>query len=181
MKKIIYVLTIFTLVFSFASCEDDTPGTFNVGTVLTDNIEVSVNQTLPDEPATIDGLNQTISLNNVDTQGHLDALQAIEITSLSFQINNFSGDVEGELLTFTASAEGQQFFDETNIIVSQAAENGVIYTVPTAELAGLTGLANALLNDQEVQISYSGTVISENDIMEFTIVPEIGVSLTIGM
>ncbi len=181
MKNTIKFLAVLALVFSLTSCEDDGLGNVVIGTTLTDVFEVNVPQTLGDTPVSIEGLDQTISLQNADTQGHLDSVQEIEITSLSFQIIAFSGDEEGELLTFQAHVGGELIFDETNIVVSQAYNDATVYTVATSQLEAMSAIANALLNDQEVVISYSGSAISENDDTVFTIEPSIGVSLTVGL
>ena len=182
MKNAIKTLIVLALVFSISSCEDDGLGNVVIGTTLTDSFEVHVPQTLGDTPVSIEGMNpQTISLENMDTQGHLGDVQEIEITSLSFQITTFLGDEEGELLSFQAHVGDQLIFDETNMVPSQSFDNQTVYTVETSQLETMSSVANALLNTQEVEISYTGSAISENDDMDFTVVPSIGVRLTVGL
>ncbi len=181
MKNMIKLVVVFALVFSFSSCEDDGLGNVIIGTTLTDSFEVNVPQTLGDTPVSITEINQAISLENVDTQGHLSDVQEIEITSLSFQITAFSGDVEGELVDFQAYVGDQLIFDESNLVPSQSFADHTVYAVETSQLEAMSSVANALLNDQEVMISYSGSAISENADMDFTVAPSIGVRLTVGL
>ncbi len=167
MKKTLLALFMCCMCFSFSSCdEDDVAGllpSFKVDLNDTENIPILIDQTNGERVSYSEKTNLTIV--NKDTEDYLNKIKAIEITSLSYKIINFSGDPAGDVAG-SFSVAGQVSL-ENAFVVKTSADNQIVYEI--TEVNELNRIANALKSGKTIAVEYAGNALCDDDELNFTV------------
>lgn len=167
MKKIILVLGVFLICFSFNSCDEDdlealVPA-FDVNITKTETIPVQIDQTNGDWVTYSEKTN--LNIVNKDTEDYLNKIKEVKIVKLSYKIINFNGDPAGEVKGKFSVASQVSLSNE--FMVQTSANNGVVYQVN--EVAELNRIAAALKSGQNVVVEYAGSALCDDSVMDFLI------------
>jgi hypothetical protein len=173
MKKTIQFLAIFTLVFSFVSCDeisDATSTTFNTTQSATIPVSVSAGDDLP--------INESIGIDidNSDTHAYLNLIKKVTINQLTYKIINFTGDANGTI-DVNIIADGVVIASH-ELPVKTTADNGVEFEVTNTTY--LNTIASKLKNGNEVVFSINGTSSSDGA-MNFKVQINIDLKVTAGI
>ncbi|MCA0132429.1 hypothetical protein [Winogradskyella alexanderae] len=171
MKTFMRFAVVVILALGFISCDElDELTEIDFDTTLSDDLMVTI-------PAGEDlVLNETMLINmvNSDTQDYMDLLQNVRITSFTYQLVNFTGDVNGTV-TGNFEADGVTLVSHNNMVVKSEVDAGTIFEVSDVSL--LNSIASKLKSGNNVSLGLSGTSTCE-EAMTFTIVVTIELDIT---
>lgn len=167
MKKIILVLSVFLICFSFNSCDEDdlealVPA-FDVNLTKIETIPVQIDQTTGDWVTYSNKTN--LNIVNSDTEDYLNKIKEVKINRLSYKVMNFNGDPVGQVKGSFSVAGQVSLTNEFG--VKSSADNGVVYQV--TEVAELNRIAAALKSGQNVVVEYAGSALCDDNSMDFII------------
>jgi hypothetical protein len=161
MKKYIYIFFLAFIATSCGSLEDLLE--LKVENSLTESIPVSVPQT--SNVAVAFNLPATVDLSSGDLAQYKDKITAITINSLTYKFIEFTGNAAGTIPKGTLKFDDVVLREMNNFNIS--ANVGEVFEIVDAEK--LSQIASNLINNSEVSISLTGTVLSEAGAMEFKV------------
>jgi hypothetical protein len=168
MKKIVQLIAVALLVFS--SCDiNENPIEIKTTTEIEESISVNVPQT----NGTAVMFENTSSVNLTDVISNVGDLTAVDVSSMSYKIMNFTGNTGGTV-SLTLKINGVEYASESDVNISNAATAGTVFSITDASL--ISQLESTLLNSSQVDFVFSGTSLSDDGAMDFDI--EIFVALT---
>jgi hypothetical protein len=170
MKTLIKIFAVVLLFVSYTSCDElDELTEIDFDTTLNEQLNVTV-------PAG-EGLmlNETMLINliNSDTEDYLDVLQDVSITSFSYQLLNFTGDVNGTIVG-NFVADGVQLLPH-DMVVKQTVDAGTVFEV--TNVSQLNAIAADLKAGDDVLIGIVGESSCE-EAMNFTIALTLDLEIT---
>lgn len=140
------------LLVGFSSCDElDELTEFDINEDFSTTISVDLSGDSPvtwSENATID-----IS-DSQEIADNLDLIQNVTINSLTYEINNVSGD--GTTVTEASISFNGQSISVANLDLVMADANNTIFTIEDTSL--LTTIGNSLENDPVITVGLSGTI-----------------------
>ncbi len=143
--------------------------------------EVDFNTTLNEQlivtiPAGEDqALNETmlINIDNSDTGDYLDLLQDVTITSFTYQLINFTGDVNGTIVG-NFEVDGIQLLNH-DMVVKQTVDAGTVFEI--TDVSQLNTIASKLKAGNNIFVGIVGES-SCDEAMNFTIAISIDLAIT---
>ena len=170
MKTFIRFLVVMLLMVSYTSCDK-----------LDELTEVDFNTTLNEQlivtiPAGEDqALNETmlINIDNSDTGDYLDLLQDVTITSFTYQLINFTGDVNGTIVG-NFEVDGIQLLNH-DMVVKQTVDAGTVFEI--TDVSQLNTIASKLKAGNNIFVGIVGES-SCDEAMNFTIAISIDLAIT---
>ncbi len=163
MKKVIYIFFLSLIATSCNSLDDLLE--IKVENSLTESIPVSVLQT--GNTAVAFDLSNTINLNAGDLAQYKDKITAIKINSLNYKFIDFTGNTAGTIPTGTLKFDDVIIGEMTNFNISVAAAAGTLFEITDATKLNL--IASNFVNNSEVSVKLTGTVLSEAGTMDFKV------------
>jgi len=172
MKKTIYILFLLLTVASCGSLEELFEEV-KIENSLTETINATVPQT--SNVAAAFDLPSTVDLNSGDLAQYKDKITAIKINSLSYKFKDFTGNTAGMIVTGTLKFDDVILKEITNQNISEAAVSGTPFEITDETM--LSQIASNFVNNSEVTVQLSGTVLSEEGEMKFNI--EVFMNMTV--
>jgi hypothetical protein len=163
MKKGIYILFLSLIATSCGSLEDLLE--LNVENSLTESIPVNIPQT--SSTAVAFDLSNTVSLNSGDLAQYKDKITAVKINSLTYKFKDFTGNTAGTIPTGTLKFDDVVIGEMADFNISSAATAGTIFEISDA--AKLSLIESNFVNNSEISVKLSGTVLSETGVMDFKV------------
>jgi hypothetical protein len=154
MKNLIKFLAVLLLFVGYTSCDElDKLTEIDLDTTVTTSIPVTVS----------DGVGESVDISNSDVinivdyinADYLDDIEDFSISSFSYKVINFSGDLAGTM-TVDLMADGVILATHTGVTVST--EEGVVYTI--TDTTALNTIASTLRSGTSVTFAVSGTSIN---------------------
>ncbi len=170
MKKVFFLLCISFVLYSCDSLNELLE--LNVNNDLTENIDVSVQQT--NGTAEAFDLSETTDLNSGDLAEYKGKIKAIKINKFTYKFKSFTGNAAGTIPTGTLKFDDVVVDIMKNFNVSQAATAGTIFEIDDASI--LSKIEQAFLNNNTATIKLFGNVLSDAGNMNFTV--EVFMNLT---
>lgn len=172
MKTTIKFLLALAVVFSITSCDEEL-GNIDFSTVINKTIAVHVDQTTGTAHAF--DTSELMSLDNADTHDYLNQIESISINSLSYKLQNFTGDETGTV-DVTFYIDNLALYTDTGINVKNTVDAATLVTI--TDTAFLNQIANALVNNQQVTAKYIGNATCDAAPMDFEVAVTLDITVT---
>lgn len=171
MKRFTSLLFALVLIYS---C--DTGSNFITLTSAT-NLSESVAVSLPQTNGTAHTYDVTTSQNLNEIISNFNDATSIEITGLTYNYANFTGNTNAVIQSATIKVNNITIATISNVNVSNEASGNTTFTIDDQSL--FDQLESLFLTENTVQISFSGSAISDEGTADFDIV--VNLSMTVSL
>lgn len=170
MKKFIPLAIIALFI---VSCEDSNPITITATTSLEEAIPITIPQTIGTAHSTDVTIDEDLS-NIID---NLSDVNSIDITGLSYQFKNVTGNTDAVIQNATLVINGITVATISNININQEANNGTVFSI--SDEGVLNQLEDIIFNNSLVSINYASSTLSDQGSVSFDLEISIQISATL--
>lgn len=163
MKK--FITLVFALVFLY-SC-NDSPESLGTTSEIAGNVVINAAQT----QGVADSYNEAISQDLNQIIPNLSSVTSITVNRLSFLYGNVSGNANAVIESGTLIINGVTIATLTDVNVTDEANNENVISITQQSILNQVGAK--LLSDGFISIEFIGTILSDDDPVNFTIVVSI--------
>jgi hypothetical protein len=159
MKSQIKILLLLITISLSYSCDEAEELINEISEIeFTEDVTRSFTVDLPDESDDPVEWAETTTIDiasNPEIEDNLDLISGVEINSLTFEIDNYSG-VDNAIVTEAYFMFNGNSISISDINLEMSDANGTIYTI--SDISILEEIATALENNPEITVTFGGTV-----------------------